>query len=175
MRRRNEAFTLVELMIVVAIIGVLAAIAVYGVARYLKHAKSAEATRALGSIETGQRQQFQRETAWPPGSSDRFEHVFCPDAPMTPGAIPRGMKVVVNPTDWNAAGWTCVKFSMVDPQYYAYQMVTNAMVGTNAIFTASAQGDLDGNGTTSRFEIVSRGGSLGDAIRENFRVIRADE
>ena len=43
--RRGAAFTLVELMMVVVILGVLASLAIYGVARYLKHSKTAEALR----------------------------------------------------------------------------------------------------------------------------------
>jgi type IV pilus assembly protein PilA len=160
-----------------AIIGVLAAIAVYGVARYLKQAKTAEATRALGSIENGERQQFQRETPWPPGStsSDRFEHTFCPAAALTPATVPLGHKVMVPATSWNTAGWTCAKFVMTDPQYYAYQLTGDGAVGTAAVYTASAHGDLDGNGVTSIFELVGHGGSMGDAVRDNFRVIRSTE
>ena len=47
---RNRAFSLVELMIVVAIIGVLSTIAIQGVRRYLANAKSAEAKMQIGRI-----------------------------------------------------------------------------------------------------------------------------
>src|SRR6188472_1780518 len=49
-RRQEGGFTLVELMIVVAIVGVLAVLAVYGVRKYLANAKTAEARNSLGQI-----------------------------------------------------------------------------------------------------------------------------
>jgi type IV pilus assembly protein PilA len=170
----KRGFTLVELMIVVAIIGVLAALAIYGVATYLKHAKTAEATRSLGSIETGARQQYQRET--PYGTESLlFVHTFCETTPRVPAAAPAAAKVTVSATEWNHIGWTCLKFSLNEPQFYAYKHDSNGGTGTSAMYTATALGDLDGDGTTSMFELVGRGGNLGDAIRDVFRVVNEDE
>lgn len=173
----EEGFTLVELMIVVSIIGVLAALAIYGVSQYLKHAKTAEATSNLGAIETGARQQYQRETPFgsTAGASQLFVHTFCPSAPLTPTTVPKAEKITAPATSWNHEGWRCLKFAINSPQYYSYKFDGNSSTGTAARYTAIANGDLDGNGATSTFELVGRGGPLGDAIRDSLRILNEDE
>src|ERR1043165_3075248 len=49
-KRLKGGFTLVELMIVVAIIGILAVLAVYGVKKYMANSKTAEARQNLGRL-----------------------------------------------------------------------------------------------------------------------------
>ncbi len=172
--RSKRAFTLVELMIVVAIIGVLAALAIYGVSRYLKHSKTAEATSNLGAIENGARQQYQRETPFA-GDDNKFVHTFCPSAGLTPAAVPVASKIKTVAADWNTAGWTCLKFNIDSPQFYAYKYESNSATGTDAMYTATANGDLDGNGTMSTFELTGHGGPLGDAVRDSLRMLKEDE
>lgn len=56
--KNNKGFTLIELMIVVAIIGVLAAIAIPNFLNYQCKAKQSEAKANLGNIRTSQEAYF---------------------------------------------------------------------------------------------------------------------
>jgi len=174
LKKREDGFTLVELMIVVAIIGVLAALAIYGVSRYLKHSKTAEATRNLGSIETGSKNAFQQETDTSGTGGGPFVHQFCPAGAAVPTTPPSAAKTKVVATEWNLPAWTCLKFSINEPQFYSYTYAASG-TGTAALYTATANGDLDGNGTTSVFELTGAGSVTGDAQRLALKITNEDE
>jgi hypothetical protein len=89
--------------------------------------------------------------------------------------VPPAKKIRVPSAEWDSTGWTCLKFSMSEPQFYSYQHESNGALGTAAAYTATALGDLDGDSETSRFELTAHGGPLGDAVRDTFRVINEDE
>ena len=166
--RQQRGFTLVELMIVVAIIGILAALAVYGVKRYLTSSKTAEARETLGRISKDATAAYQREsmagTVLALGGQTAAVHRLCgPATGAVPTAPPVGTKFQSSPAQWGGDqknGWTCLRFSMTDPQYFSYNYTSDAddtAPGTS--FSAVARGDLDGDGAASTF-------TLGGAVEQ---------
>lgn len=51
---QQRGFTLIEVMITVAIVGILATLATFGVSKYIRLSRSSEATQMLGGFKTAQ-------------------------------------------------------------------------------------------------------------------------
>jgi type IV pilus assembly protein PilA len=164
--RKNRGFTLVELMIVVAIVGILAALAIYGVTRYMKNAKTAEARNSVGQMAKDAAAAYSREKMTPGvmtgGGTSVVSNAVCKSALAqvpTDATLIAGKKYQSSAAEWAATaeasdqGWKCLKFSMDQPQYYQYNYTS---VEADQTFDAIAEGDLDGDLTKSKFTLAGK-------------------
>jgi type IV pilus assembly protein PilA len=160
-RRAQRAFTLIELMIVVAIIGILASVAIPSLIKYIRRSKTIEATMNLRKIYDSSVAYFESDHANASGNTlaKQFPTTAGPSPAATATAAccgQKGDRCQPAPSNFTSDTWAVLHFSVDDPFYFVYQY-TSSGSDANATFAAWAFGDLDCDSIQSTFE---RSGSV---------------
>jgi type IV pilus assembly protein PilA len=159
---KKSGFTLIELMIVVAILGILAAIAIPAFVTYIRRAKTVEATESVSKMFDAAASYYSRERA---GSGiNGTTSVNCyptttatDDSRVVTGA--NGVQKLASTFTGAFSVDTGIGFS-VPPHYYAYSMAPAAAGSCNNVAastgsTLTAIGNLDGDAVNSTFALAT--------------------
>lgn len=175
LRKKVKGFTLIELMIVVVILGVLAAVAIPAFVRYIRRAKTSEASNNLAEIYRSSTRYFAEERVTQGLGGDQIDPQFptidtlvsspsatcgyCADQTggrCVPANDGSGTYDIGDATAWGAPTWVQLDFSISDPHYFTYHYISSAATtpetGEGAEFTVRANADLDGDDECSTFE-----------------------
>jgi len=136
----HRGFTLVELMIVVAIVGILAAIAIPTFMNYRMKAQSAEVRSNLGAIRSTEIAYFAEWSAYITGQDWTPLH-----------GAPRNIKI---PWDFNTR-FSVLGFEPEGNVFFEYRLEPIGVPASND-FTTRARADLDNDGSWSLFYLTSQ-------------------
>ena len=160
MKKLLKGFTLIELMIVVAILGILAAIAIPAFVGYVRRSKTTEATTNLNSLFKGVAAYYLSDGVATGRSVNAGHRIHClvsGDGPIP--AIPTQQK---QPFSWpsdhaGGFGHQGIGWTISDYVYYSYVLFSPTSICNLppqfVVYSLRAFGDLDGDGVRSMFEL----------------------
>jgi len=162
-KRLESGFTLIELMIVVAIIGILAAIAIPNFIKFQARSKQSEAKANLKAIFTAQKAFFQEkdrfssltgEVGFAPERNNRYAYFLAATGQLED----RTSSVITRATTYTGIAVDTFKYGSASAQTYAATACGTAAGVTappNPVFVATAQGNIDADATMDQWSISS--------------------
>jgi len=170
--KKKSGFTLIELMIVVAILGILAAVAVPAFLSYMRRSKTAEAQNNLKTMFYSAKTYYERERANRDGTNPHSRCIFASSdlVPTTPGSV----KQPFDPATDDATGvFEAMEYTIQEPVYMGYQLVGTAadciIPGESRaaanVYSMRAHGNLNDDALQSTFEIAITENGAGELTR----------
>ena len=162
-KKGRKGFTLIELMIVVAIIGILAAIAIPNFLKFQAKSKQSEAKSNLGAIFTGEVSYFGENNSyghfgqinWSPSGQPRYQYLLGAGTTATTADNNHVGQVVVAIAA--PASWTTVLNTVTDNgAAYTTAVAPAAASLTTSTFVAGAVGDISNPARTDAWSINER-------------------
>lgn len=193
-QKAKKGFTVVELLVIVAIIAILAAIGIPALLKFVRKSKSAEASVNIKQINDGAVTWFTAEHTDSNGSplNNHFPTSASPNGIVStdttvPNKIPCSDGVPLyarSSARWQSQPWKSLKFAINRSHYFRYRYATNGdgRTGPNpgpqnqASFTSIANADLDCDKVLSTFLSVSTFNPItGEVERGNIIITDAIE